>query len=269
MSRLSPSNILHNIEILLVLSYMDLKVKYRGTFLGFFWSFLKPLLQFIVFYTIFGKIVKIAHGPDYALQLFFGVLIWSWFNEATSLGLIAYINKKSIISKIKTNKTFPPLAAFLTPTMNYLLNLCIFFVVYVLFMPGFPANVLSVETVLVFIFSLSALCLVLISCNLILANLNVLYRDILPMWELVLTYGVFLTPIIYHVPVPQKYEWLYYSINLLAFPLMCLKSVLFVNQPVIYQNTLLLSCYLISLSLLVSLAIFTYKKLNNKMVDFL
>jgi ABC-type polysaccharide/polyol phosphate export permease len=268
MFRFNKANLLHNLEILFVLSYMDLKVKYRGSFFGFFWSFLKPLLQFLVYYSIFGVILKIGNGHDYALQLFFGVLIWSWFAEATSLGLIAYISKKTIISKIKTNKTYPPLAAYLTPTMNYFLNFTIFLLAYLLFVSTIP-HVLSLQNLLVFVLSIGAISVLIISVNLMLANLNVMYRDIQPIWELVLTYGVFLTPIIYHLPIPKKLEVLYYSLNLLALPLLSLKSIFFVNQDPIYQHLNLLVPYCISLSLLAMLSLYSYKKLSHKMVDFL
>lgn len=269
MIKINKANLLHNLEILLVLSYMDLKVKYRGSFLGFFWSFLKPLLQFVVYYSIFGLILKIGNGHDYALQLFFGVLIWSWFSEATTLGLNAYISKKTIISKIKTNKTYPPLAAYLTPTMNYLLNLSIFFLAYLLFVSAIPAHIISLQNLIVFFVSLAAISAFIISLNLIIANLNVMYRDIQPIWELVLTYGVFLTPIIYHLPVPKKFEMLYYSVNLLALPLLSLKSIFFANQEPIYQHLNLVLPYCVSLMLLMLLSSYSYKKLSHRMVDFL
>lgn len=266
---MNKSKIFHVFELLLVLSFMDLKVKYRSSALGFFWSFLKPFLQFIIFYIIFAKILSVADGNDYALKLFFSILIWSWFSEATSLGLNAYLGKKSIISKIKTNKLYPPIAAFLTPSMNYALNLVIFFLAYLLFTRHFPAHLLSLQNGMVFLFSLFSISLLIVSLNLMLANLNVLYRDIQPIWDLVLAYGVFITPIIYRIPIPKHYETLYYSLNLLAFPLMNLKSIFFAEQAPLYHNLTLLSCYTFSLFTLFFIAYFVYEKLHQKMVDFL
>ncbi|OAI48192.1 hypothetical protein AYO45_01230 [Gammaproteobacteria bacterium SCGC AG-212-F23] len=268
-SRFSKTHIFKTFEILLVLSYMDLKVKYRSSILGFFWSFIKPFLQFLVFYSIFARLLPIADGNDYALKLFFSILIWSWFSEATTLGLNAYIGKKSIISKIKTHKLYPPLAAYLTPTMNYCLNFIIFAAAYVCFMPAFPEHIFTWSNTLIFFVSLFSISLLIVALNMMLANLNVLYRDVLPIWELVLTYGMFLTPIIYRIPIPKHYEPLYYSINLLAFPLVNLKSIFFTSQPALFGDTAIVTGYCIGMVVLLVAAYYCYRKLSHRMVDFL
>ncbi|MFA6408870.1 MAG: ABC transporter permease [Gammaproteobacteria bacterium] len=259
----------HNLETLCVLSFMDLKLKYQSSFLGFLWSFVKPLLQFLVYFSIFGLILKITTEQDYALKLFYGVLIWAWFSEATGLSLNAYIGKRSIISKIRTNKLLPPLAAYLTPTINYCLNFIIFILAYIFFAKSKPESIFAIINVVVFVGSFVAISLFIIAINLILANLNVFYRDFQPVWELILTYGVFLTPIIYRLPIPKQYQTLYYCTNLLAFPLQSLKSIFFENQDKIYCNGRLLICYTISLSVLFLFSLYIYKRFKDKIVDFL
>lgn len=258
----------HELELLFVLSFMDLKLKYQNSMLGFFWSFLKPLLQFLAYFVIFSVFLKVSNNPDYPLQLFFGVLIWVWFAEATNLGMASYASKQSIITKIKTNKSYPPIAAFLTPTMNYVLNLVIFIIAYCLFakQPAIHANLLNIAII---IESYLALSLIIVTVNIILANLNVLYRDIQPIWELVLNYGVFITPIIYHLPIPDKYAIYYYFVNPLAFPIINLKSVFFSSDQALYQNGHYLLAHFTSLGLLAFLAKLTYKKISPKIVDFI
>jgi len=252
-----------------VLSFMDLKLKYQSSFLGFVWSFVKPLLQFLVYFSIFGLILKISTEQDYALKLFYGVLIWAWFSEATGLSLNSYIGKRSIISKIKTNKLLPPLAAYLTPTINYFLNFLVFIFAYILFAKSKPEVIFSLNNLIVFSGSFIAISLFIVSMNLILANLNVFYRDFQPIWELILTYGVFLTPIIYRLPIPKQYEGLYYCVNLLAFPLQNLKTIFFANQDRIYCNFWLLFCYVAVLSALFLFSLYAYRKSKDKIVDFL
>jgi len=266
---INKEKVLRSLELLFVISFMDLKLKYQNSILGFFWSFIKPFLQFGVYYTIFGLILKVSTGHDYPLRLFFGVLIWAWFAEATSLGLHAFIGKKSIITKIKTNKLFPPLSAFLSPTMNYCFNFIVFIVAYCAFMSEIPANLFTLDHVAIFIVSFLSISVLIISINLILSCMNVLYRDMQPIWELILTYGVFLTPIIYQLPIPERYQILYYSINLLAFPIENLKSIFFNTPMLFYQSIALTSSYFAVLMLLFLLACYVYRKLNNKLADFL
>jgi ABC-2 type transport system permease protein len=259
----------NNAEILLVMSYMDLKQKYQNSTIGFLWSFLKPFLQFLAYYFIFAKILSVGSGSNYALRLFYGVLIWSWFAEATSLGLTTYIEKKSIVTKIKISRFLPPLAAFMTQAMNYLLNLIIFFIIYAVGMHRFPPHLFSFYNGIIFVLSLGCISALIIAVNLILANLNVLYRDIRPIWELVLTYGIFITPIIYHISIPTKYQLLYYSSNLLALPLEALKSIFFIDQEKTYLLPHVLPLYFTSLTILCLISLYTYKKLSAKMIDFL
>lgn len=261
--------ILNPFQIILVMSIMDLKLKYQNSAIGFLWSFIKPLMQFFVYYIIFSKVLKTASGHDYALRLFFGVLIWTWFSEATTIGLNAFLGKRSIITKIKTNKTFPIIASYLTPAMNYGLNFCIFVSAYIILVKAPPEHIFTFTNLFVFIYSMLCISLFIISINFILANLNVLYRDVQPIWELVLTYGIFLTPIIYQIPVPKNYELLYYSLNPLALPLANLKSIFFVDQMHLYTDLTIMASHLLTILCLFGAAMLTHHKFSDKVADFL
>ncbi|EKD75751.1 MAG: polysaccharide ABC exporter membrane-spanning protein [uncultured bacterium] len=251
------------------MSFMDLKQKYQDSMLGFFWSFLKPFLQFVAYYVIFAKILNVGSGVNYALRLFFGVLLWAWFAESTSLGFNSYIEKRSVVTKIKVSRYLPPVAAYTTQTMNYFLNLILFFILYVMGMPSFPVGLLSFYNFFIFFMSFCSMSLVIVNLNIILANLNVLYRDIRPIWELVLSYGIFATPIIYHIPIPEKYQTLYYAINLIALPLEAMKSIFFVEQSKTYLLPHVLIAYIVSLAILILMSRLTYKKLSKKIIDYL
>lgn len=218
------------LERLLVLSFMDLKLKYQNGVLGFFWSFLKPLIQFVAYYVVFGLTLKLGKTEYYPLQLFLGILTWAWFSEATNLGISSFINKKPIITQIATNKLYPPLSAFLTPTMSYLLNFTIFFVAYLFFVQTrlFDQTGYSFfEGLFVFFQSLFTIAFIIVSLSILLAYINAKYRDMQAIWELVVMYGIFLTPIFYTLPIPPEYQALYFTFNPLALPFLLLKSVFF------------------------------------------
>ena len=262
------AEIRNNIEIILILGLMDLKLKYQNSKLGFLWSFIKPLLQFGVYYTVFTVFTKIGTGEYYPLRLFLGILIWVLFSESTGLGLNSYIGKKAIVTKIKVKRFLLPLAAYLTPLINFLLNFMIFLVLYFLIYPV-SEKTYNLLDVAIFIISLISISIITVSFNLILANLNGFFRDIQPIWELVLTYGVFLTPIIYPIPIPEKYSVLYYSTNLIAFPLENIKSVFFDSTPKLYFNLELLLAHSIFTIVLLLIALKVHFKLNDKVIDYL
>lgn len=259
------------LERLLVLSFMDLKLKYQHGVLGFFWSFFKPLIQFAVYYAVFGLILKLGKSAYYPEELFLGILTWAWFAEATNLGLSSFINKKAIITQIATNKLYPPMAAFLMPTMNYCLNVLVFFGAYLFFTQGglFHQTLYSFPMgIMVFFQALLTLSFIIVSMNVLLAYSNARFRDIQAIWELVIMYGIFVTPIFYTLPIPPAYQALYYVLNPLAYPLLLLKSVFFpIALP---QLSLLTQCIHWAFILgLFSLSQLLHFKLKSTIADFI
>lgn len=250
---------------------MDLKLKYQNGVLGFFWSLLKPLIQFAAYYTVFGLVLKIGKTNYYPEELFLGILTWAWFSEATNLGMSSFINKKPIITQIAGNKLYPPIAAFLTPSMNYCLNLLIFFLAYIGFTHGglFPQTKYSfLLGTVVFLESILTLGLIIISMNILLAYLNARYRDIQAIWELVIMYGIFVMPVFYVLPIPPEYQGLYFTFNPLALPLLLLKSVFFPIQ--LPQLTFLAQCsHWIFIGILFYCSQLIHAKLKSTIADFI
>jgi len=217
-------------ERLLVLSFMDLKLKYQSGVLGFFWSFFKPLIQFFAYYVIFGIMLKVGKSVYYPFELFLGILTWAWFSESTILGMSSFINKKPIITQIAMNRLYPPLAAFFSPSMNYLLNMLVFFSAYLIFFQDdlfHQTAYMFLQGFAVFLQAILTMSIVIISMNILLAYLNARFRDIQAIWELVIMYGIFVTPIFYNLPISPEYQTLYFVLNPLALPLLLLKSVFF------------------------------------------
>ncbi|MFC1566323.1 ABC transporter permease [bacterium] len=258
----------HNIEIVSILGLMDVKLKYQNSKLGFLWSFIKPLSQFLVYFTIFGLILKVGAGKEYPLRLFFGIIIWVFFSESTSLALTSFIGKKSIVTKIKVNNILIPISAYVAPLINFFLNFLVFFLIFHLLIEN-PSKIYTITKLLIFSFSFITLSMLIIALNILISNLNVLFRDIQQIWELILTYGVFLTPIIYNIPVPEKYRSLYYSLNLLVVPLENLKTVFFNYDVHLYKNPMLMFQHSSLVILLFVVSLLINKKLNKKVVDYL
>lgn len=258
----------HNIEIIYTMSTTDLQLKYQNSKLGFLWSFIKPLLQFFTYYIVFGVILHYSDSPDYPLRMFLGILIWVFFTEGTSMGLGSYLGKKTIITKIQVKKELIPISGYFTAAISYFLNMLIFLLMYHLFTPDF-AKMYSLEHLLIFLLSFLALSIFILDFNLILANLNALFRDIQTIWEIVLMYGCFLTPIMYTLPIPEQYMPLYLFVNPLVLPIESIRTVFFQTDVRLWENTSYLLAYLTAILFWTGLAYWINRKLRDKVADYL
>jgi len=196
------ANFLKYRYLLIELVKRDIKVKYRRSVLGIFWSFLEPLLFMIVLTIIFSTFFKhnIENYPVYVLS---GRLVFMFYSQATGGALRSITRNASIIKKIYVPKYIYPVSQTFSSLVTFLLSLII--LVLVMLVTGAPFTIyialFLVPTVLLIIFN--------IGVGLILATVNVFFRDIEHL------YGVFLTLIMYCSAVffpaeiiPANFQWI-------------------------------------------------------------
>ena len=174
----------------------ELKARYRGSVLGFFWSFANPLLLLAVYTFVFSVVLPARfEGVDdnYALFLFCGLLPWTWFSSALTESSNALLVNGNLIKKVLFPAEVLPVVAVLANMVHFFLALPILVVALFLFAatpPGliellwFPA-VVAVQFVLT------------LGLGLMLAALTVHFRDIKDLLANVLTLWFFATPILY------------------------------------------------------------------------
>jgi lipopolysaccharide transport system permease protein len=172
----------------------ELKARYRGSVLGFFWSFFNPLLLLLVYSFVFNKVLaaRSEHADPYALFLFCGLLPWTWFATSLTEASGVLISGGNLIKKVLFPAEILPIVSVLSNMVHYLLGLpilAIFLIYYqkplhVTELAWFPV-VLLVQLVLTLGFAL------------LLSALTVHFRDIRDILSNLLTVWFFLTPIIY------------------------------------------------------------------------
>jgi lipopolysaccharide transport system permease protein len=172
----------------------ELKARYRGSVLGFFWSFFNPLLLLLVYTFVFNKVLQARspHADPYALFLFCGLLPWTWFATSLTESSGVLISGGNLIKKVLFPAEILPIVSVLANMVHFLLGLPILaaFLVYyqkplqVAELVWFPA-VLLVQLVLT------------LGLALILSALTVHFRDIRDILSNLLTVWFFVTPIIY------------------------------------------------------------------------
>jgi ABC-type polysaccharide/polyol phosphate export permease len=193
----------HELSLVMLLVRRELKVKYRGSFLGYLWSMLNPLLFMLIISTVFKHIVK--NIPDYHLYVLSGILAWNAISLSLAQGAQSIVMNASLLRKVKTPAYLFPLV----PIGSSLTNMCLALVPFsavMLFSGRHP----GVE-ILWLPFLIMAQAVFLYGAALTLGCLNVFFRDVGHVLEPLLTVAFYATPIIFDRAsgiVPPKLQFL-------------------------------------------------------------
>ncbi len=184
------------------LAVTDFKLKYQGSLIGYAWSLVKPLAMFGVLYLVFTVFVRIGSGIEhYALYLLLGIILWTYFADATNTTMRAVADKGDMMRKVYFPRITIILAASISSAITLLLNLIIIFVFIVLarIVPGWNA--------LLFIPLLIELFLLCLGIAFITSAMYVKYRDVGHIWEVLLQLLFYASAIIYPLQlVPVRFQ---------------------------------------------------------------
>ncbi len=190
------SNILsrRNRILLRELVITDFKLRYQGSVLGYLWSLLKPLMLFAILYIVFVQFFKLGKAIEhYPVYLLLGIVMWTFFTEATAQGMSAIVARGDLIRKINFPKYIIVVSGTISALINLLLNLIIVFVFLII--NGVDIHwsllLLPINIAELYIFSLAIAFL--------LSAMFVKFRDVSHIWEVVLQGAFYATPILYPV----------------------------------------------------------------------
>ncbi|WP_421038770.1 ABC transporter permease [Streptococcus hyointestinalis] len=170
----------------------DFKLRYQGSFIGHLWSILKPLMLFTIMYLVFVRFLRFDDGtPHYAIGLLIGMVTWSFFSEATNMGMMSIVSRGDLLRKLNFSKEIIVISSVVGASINYAINLIVVFIFAVV--NGVPLTVgwLVIFPIFIELFLFSA------GIAFLLSTLFVRFRDIGPIWEVVMQAGMYATPIIY------------------------------------------------------------------------
>lgn len=170
----------------------DFKLRYQGSVLGYLWSLLKPLLLFTILYFVFIRFLKFGEGIEhFEVSLLLGIVLWSFFTEATSQGMQAIVSRGDLIRKINFPKYIIVVSGTISALINLLLNLIVvmFFIII---------NGVNIEwSILLLPLSILELYVFALAIAFALAAVYVKYRDVSHIWEVLLQGLFYATPILY------------------------------------------------------------------------
>jgi len=170
----------------------DFKLRYQGSVLGYFWSLLKPLMLFAIMYVVFVHFLRFGQDvPHFAVSLLLGLVLWTFFTEATNQGMQAIVGRGDLIRKINFPKYIIVISATVSALINLLLNLVVVFI-FMIFDGvdfGWSALLFPFTVLIIYVFSLGLAFL--------LSAVYLKYRDVAHIWEVFLQGLFYATPIIY------------------------------------------------------------------------
>ena len=191
----------------------ELKARYRGSVLGFFWSFINPLLLLLVYSFVFTYVMKGSNDEriqPYALFMFCGILPWTWFSSSVLESSNVLIAGGNLIKKVLFPAEVLPIVTVLANMVHFFLGLPILigFLIYYW-------RPLTFVELLWFPVVVLVQALLTTGLALILSALTVHFRDIRDLLSNLLTFWFFATPIIY--PMNQAPDFARNLLNLNPF----------------------------------------------------
>lgn len=172
------------------LSQRELKARYRGSALGFLWTFLNPTLLMVVYSIVFSVYMR-QSIPHYTYFMFVGLLPWIWFSSSVGGGASAISDRRDLLTKVRFPAQVLPATVVLTNLVNYLLSLPLMIGL------GFFFDEAPTHYALAFPLVLGVQLLFTLALAYLVSSLNVAFRDLQHLVGNVMTFWFFLTPIIY------------------------------------------------------------------------
>jgi ABC-type polysaccharide/polyol phosphate export permease len=184
--------LVHYRELIFQLISRSVKTRYKRSFLGVAWTMVNPLLTMAVLTLVFSSLFRFP-AENYALYVLSGLLLWNFFAQSTTAAMGDLMWSGGLITRVNFPKSVFPIAAVGTGLFNLLLALIPYFAIALILGAKISIAILwlPISILIATIFTLGV--------AMALSSVVVFFADVLPMYEIVLTAWLYLTPIIYPI----------------------------------------------------------------------
>ena len=188
-----------------VLIAKDFKLKYNSTALGFFWSLLVPMLTSVVYYFVFGVMMR-WDAHNYLLYLVSGTFLWQFFANVIIMNGVVLNGNAMLLKKTSFDRELLVRSTFYTESIHFLLTIPILFGMMAFYHIS-PDWLTIVPNIVV---CLGSLMLLSIGVSYVYAAYNLYFRDLERIMNIVMMMWMFCSPVFIPVSnVPEKYKWVY------------------------------------------------------------
>jgi len=196
-------------ELFYILSWRDIKVRYKQTVVGAAWSIIRPLLTMIIFTVIFGRVAKLpTEGTaPYAIMVYAAMLPWQFFANSLSEASNSLIGNTNLITKIYFPRMIIPVSSIIVNLVDFGVSfiLMLLLLVWYHFLPPIQILLLPIFIALAFVASFGI--------SLFVTALNVKYRDFRYIIPFIVQFGLYVSPIGFSSSiVPERWRLLF-SLN--------------------------------------------------------
>ena len=217
-ARRSLSELADYRDLLINLAAAELKVRYRGSVLGFLWTVLNPLFFLLILAFVFSKIIRFE-VDNYILFLFSGLVSWLMIQQTVTIATASVVNNQHLIRKVYVPKLVFPVSSVLARYADHAVLLTVLILFMALFSGPFSWNLLIVPYVLILHFAFS------LGLSLIFAMAHIRIRDVQQIVAVLFQAFFYATPIIYPLEaLPERFRALflwnpfYYFVECLRAP---------------------------------------------------
>jgi ABC-2 type transport system permease protein len=181
----------------------ELKGRYKGSFIGFLWTFCNPILMIIVFSVVFTHILR-TEIQNYPLFIFVALLPWNFFVNAVLQGSTSLIQNAALVKKIFFPREVLPIATVLSHAVNYVLSL-------VIMLPALWIAGVSIEwTYAAFPVVLLLQILFVLMIVMVVSVVTVFIRDLEHFLGIFLFAMFYLTPVLFPISlIPDEARWIF------------------------------------------------------------
>jgi lipopolysaccharide transport system permease protein len=245
-------------ELFYLLVWRDLKVRYKQTLLGSTWTILQPLLLALVFTVFLGKLMRVpSDGIPYPAFAYVGLVAWSFFANACTGSSYSLIGNAHLINKVYFPRLLIPCAVVAVRLLDFLVASLI--LVPVLLYQGLTPS----WSLLIFPLFALELTLLSLGCGLLLAALNIKYRDVGTLLPVALQLWMFVSPVVYPLTlVPEQWRGVY-ALNPLVGIIEGIRGVVFGRELNSYATAV---SVVITVSLLI-FSVYCFRRAEGKFAD--
>jgi ABC-2 type transport system permease protein len=210
-------------EMMYNLVRKDLRTRYKGSFLGFLWTFINPLLQLIIYTIVFSTIMRVNVDKFY-IYLFVALIPWIFFTSAIQGGATSILAGKDLIKKIYFPRLIMPISVVNAAFMNMLFSMVIVFLAIGISGIGFSKYIFFLPIIMILEYLLA------LGLAFIFSALNVFFRDLEHILGIIIMGWFYLTPIVYTVDmIPPQYLNLFY-LNPMTNIIIAYRDILYFKQ---------------------------------------
>ncbi len=247
-------------ELFYLLVWRDLKVRYKQTLLGVIWAILQPASTALIFTIVFSRIARFETGEvPYWLFVLSGFTFWTFISSSLTFASNSLVHHKELVTKIFFPRIILPAAAVGAYFIDLLLTLLILFGGMVIYGTAVSWKIVFVPVFLFFLLMLT------ISASLLLAALNVRFRDVKFIIPFFLQVWLFISPVFYSSEwIPERWRY-FFALNPVSGCLDGFRHVLFGTK---LDSTSLLISISVTIVLFIT-AIFVFRRMEDDFADLL